>query len=232
MISTIIVMIMFYWGYIGFRDMRTPPKNAMKVRVIARQWSWTFEYENGKLSDVLVVPKGKPVLCEIVSKDVVHSFYLPVYRIKEDAVPGLVTYCWFYPDKQGEFDIFCAEYCGDRHAFMLSKLKVVSPAEFQDWVEQKTLDGRQILQVKGCLACHSLGREKKIGPGFAGLFGSKRKVITNGKERTVTADEAYIRESILNPKKDVVQGFAPVMPPQDLSEEEINAVIEFLKTLK
>lgn len=239
-VPTILVMAMFYYGYRGFILLRTPPKNSMLVKVLARKWSWTFRYENGKSSDVLVVPLGKPVKLSITSEDVLHSLYIPAFRVKEDAVPGMETFLWFNPDRVGEYDLFCAEYCGMGHSAMITKVKVVPEEEFARWLggereeEGEREKGLALLKEKGCLGCHSIDGSKKIGPTLKGMFGSERIVVRGGEETTVTADEGYIRRALLSPSSEIVKGFPPIMPSQEgrLTDEEIEEILEFLKTLK
>ena len=132
-IPTILVVLIFFAGWKGFQYMRTVPADAMPVKVLARQWSWTFDYQNGKQDTVLRVPVGKPVKLLITSADVLHSLYIPAYRIKEDAVPGRETYLWFRPDHAGSFDLFCTEYCGVNHAGMITKVEVLSREAFDAW---------------------------------------------------------------------------------------------------
>jgi len=239
-IPTILVIGMFYYGWIGFKIMRNPPKDAMLVKVIARQWSWSFTYENGKKSGELNVPLNRPVKLIINSEDVLHSLSIPAFRIKEDAVPGMETYLWFLPDRTGSFDLFCTEYCGAGHHAMISKVNVMTPDDFSVWYGKteaaagKVQDALKIMENNGCLGCHTVDGTKKIGPSFKGIFGREVEVVTNGREREIVVDEAYLKRSMLEPGADVVQGFPNIMPSQKgiLSDEEMNAVIEYLKKLK
>lgn len=247
-VPTIIVLAMFYYGWEGFNDMRNVPKEAMVVRVTARMWSWFFEYENGKTSDLLNVPVSKPVKLVLTSQDVIHSFYIPAFRVKEDAVPGMETYLWFLAKKTGTYDVLCAEYCGLAHSHMLSKVVVMPDDEFGAWYSGKAevakakegvetpveLLGQKLIQTKGCMVCHSIDGTKLIGPTLKGVYGKKTEVITAGKEREIIADDEYLRRSILEPGADVVEGFPPVMPSQKdiLTDQEIKEIIEYLKQLK
>ena len=216
-------------------------------------WSWEFQYENGKKSSELYVPVDRPVKVNLNSADVLHSFYVPAYRVKQDVVPGLETYVWFHPVDTGLYDIFCAEYCGQRHAFMLSKVVVISEAEFNEWIEKDvgtvpvTLDentseeeqlaalrqaGERLSRIKGCNACHSIDGSALVGPTYQGLYGKSETVVTDGEQKQIVVDEDYIRRSILEPNADIVDGYRPLMQPQaGITEEEILAIIEYLKTL-
>jgi cytochrome c oxidase subunit 2 len=234
-IPTIIVLIMFYIGLKSFILIRKVPEGAMTVQVTARQWSWQFTYANGRQSSTLTVPLGKPVKLVLRSQDVLHCLYIPAFRIKEDCVPGMETYLWFTAKETGSYDIFCTEYCGLGHSDMLSKVVVTPEKEFAAWYTgegEKGGLGLTLLDSRGCLGCHSMDGSKKIGPTFKGLYGSQVSVVTNGKERTVTSDEEYLRRSILEPGADIVKGYQNIMPALPVSKEELDAIIQFLKTLK
>lgn len=246
-IPTLLVLAMFYVGWKGFVFMRTVPDNAMLVKVTARKWSWSFEYGNGKKTDVLTIPIHTPVKLSISSSDVLHSLFIPAFRVKEDAVPGMETYLWFQPDETGSYDLFCTEYCGVGHSAMITTVEVVPEKEFAAWYKKekkpvvatakepkKKLSGQKLIKDKGCIVCHSSDGSKLVGPSFKGIFGRATVVVTAGKERSITADEAYIRKSILDPNADVVKGYPPIMPPQKdlLSTDEVQAIIEHLKTLQ
>jgi cytochrome c oxidase subunit 2 len=233
--------------------MRDVPEDALQVQAIGRMWSWEFQYENGKKSPELFVPHNVPVKVNLKSVDVLHSFYVPAYRVKQDVLPNLDTYVWFQPVDTGVFDIFCAEYCGERHAYMMTKVVVVPEAEFNEWIEtdveaiEPALDdsaseedqlarlrraGERLSRVLGCNACHSTDGSELIGPTYKGLFGKTQTVVTDGEARQIVVDEEYVRRSILKPNADIVEGYEPLMPPQDrLTEEEMDAIIEYLKSL-
>ncbi len=242
-VPTILVLVMFYYGWRGFDLIRRVPEDAMTVRVTGRMWSWSFEYENGVTTDTLYVPLDESVRLAINSTDVIHSLYIPAFRIKEDAVPGMETKLWFKATKPGSYDLYCAEYCGVRHAFMLSKVVVLPGPEFTDWYEgaaekpspeKGTAErGKVLIEDRGCVACHSLDGTERVGPTFRGIFGRKKTVVTDGEEREITVDEEYLRESILEPNADIVKGFPPAMPPQgdQLTDEELEDIIRYLKKL-
>ncbi|MBF0501153.1 MAG: cytochrome c oxidase subunit II [Candidatus Riflebacteria bacterium] len=238
-IPVILVSGMFVSGWTGFKAARTVPVGAYPIKTTARMWAWNFEYPNGKIADTLWVPQGKPIKIILQSLDVIHSFYMPAYRIKMDALPGRETYTWFLPMKTGEFTVFCAEYCGLKHADMSAKVVVATQTEFDEWVNDFTTPGavvatgpQKILFDKGCLGCHSLDGSVKAGPTFKGIFGRKTFVIKGGQEESLTADEAYLRRSILDPKAEIVKGFPDLMPPpMDISPEDLNTIINCLKSL-
>jgi cytochrome c oxidase subunit 2 len=241
-IPTILVVTMFYYGYVGFHTLKSPPQNAMKVKVIASQWSWLFEYENGIKVPELRVPVGKPVELLLTSRDVIHSFYLPAFKIKQDAVPGMENRMWFQPTVTGTYDVLCAEYCGLQHSYMLSKVAVVSEEDFRKWYEGKQAElvakvvppGPRLFQEKGCKVCHTVDGTPLVGPTLKGLLGKKVTVLTGGKERQLVADETYLRRSLIEPGADVVKGFPPIMPSQKgvSTEAEIDEMIKYIKELK
>jgi cytochrome c oxidase subunit 2 len=238
-IPTILVLIMFYYGWAGFAPMRKVPKDAMTVKVYGQMWSWSFEYENGKRSADLVVPQNQAVKLELISRDVIHSLYIPAFRVKEDVVPGKDNFMWFRALELGEYDLFCTEYCGDRHSYMLSKVKVLPQNEFMAWmvtsdVPEGEHPGLTILKQNACTSCHSLDGSKIVGPSFKGLYGKQETVVTDGRERTVTADDEYIRRSIWEPNADLVIGFNPglmISYKDQVDEEKMQKILDFLKTI-
>ena len=235
-VPTLLVLAMFYAGWTNFAYIRNAPKDAMTVKTLGRNWSWEFEYKNGRQSDVLRVPLGKPVELVLTSADVVHSLYIPAFRIKEDAVPGMKTRMWFSAGEPGTYDIYCTEYCGTGHSHMRSKVIVMDEKEFNTWYLSKEegagAKGLKLLQDKGCLGCHSTDGAAKIGPTFKGLWGRKVTVLIDGREREIFADEAYIRKSVLQPQAEIVKGYPPIMPVLPLKSEELDAIITVLKDLK
>lgn len=239
-VPTILVLIMFYYGWVGYKPMREVPEDAIPLKAYGQMWSWMFEYPNGKKSAELVVPINKPVKLDLISRDVLHSLYIPAFRIKEDVVPGKNNYMWFTAQVEGEYDLFCAEYCGDRHSYMLSKVIVLPETDYNAWLAKSDIPadehpGLTILKQNGCIACHSLDGSKIIGPSFKGIYGHEIEVITNGQERKVIVDDEYIKTSIYDPNADVVKGFNQglmISYKQQISEEDLAKIVEFIKTIK
>ncbi|HMO16908.1 MAG TPA: cytochrome c oxidase subunit II [Oligoflexia bacterium] len=239
-IPTLVVIFTFYYGFIVYYEMRTPPVGAMEINVQGYSWGWDFQYANGKrTSGDLVVPVGEPVKLVMTSRDVIHSFFIPAMRVKEDVYQGNYSYLWFNPTKMGEYHIFCTEYCGTGHSQMGRKLKVVSKEEFQDFlndrnaVELSPLElGAKLYKEKACITCHSLDGSRLVGPSFQGLFDKKSHEMESGLK--VDVDENYVRESILNPAAKIVKGYPNAMPAFEgqLSEDEIAGLIAFLKEQK
>lgn len=245
---TIIVMMMFYYGYEGWIEMKTIPEDAMEVKVIGKKWSWSYEYkftDNGvekvKKAGTLVVPVDRNIKLRIESIDVLHSFYIPAFRMKQDAVPGTPYYMWFRASNAGEkHDVFCAEYCGDSHAYMRSYVEVVSADEFEEWVRKEPpaaeMGEKLFHEIAACSTCHSIDGSKLIGPSLKGIWQRRGKVITDGEERSIVADEEYIINSIRNPQQDYAAGYEGVLmtafDETVLSDDEVHKIIEYLKTLK
>lgn len=254
-IPTILVLIMFYYGYEGFRNIRNIPENAMEIEVTGRMWAWSFEYDNGKKTDTLYVPKGKPIKLALNSQDVNHSLYIPAFRIKEDVIPSRENYLSFKADQAGKFNIACAEYCGLNHSKMLTKLVVMEPKKFAAWLkdEAKTdstnLAGKKeskdvsqisnhgssidLLHKKGCTTCHSLDGSKKQAPTFKGIYG-RQTVVQNqqGKKEKIVIDSNYLRKAIMKPNLEIVAGYpAGLMPKQksNLFENELEKIVTTLK---
>jgi cytochrome c oxidase subunit 2 len=239
-IPTLIVLTMFYYGLTGFQFLKKVPEGAMVVKVIARQWSWLFQYENGAKDPELRVPVGKPVKLLLTSQDVIHGFYAPAFRIKQDAVPGMETTLWFQPTQTGTFDVMCSQYCGLEHSHMLTKIIVLPQEEFIKWYQVKKEEvalkgpppGTKLYQEKGCFACHSTDGSPRVGPTFKGLFGKKEKVISGGKGEMVIVDEAFIRKFVSEPNVVHIEGYPPIMPKISMTNEELTALVVYIKSLK
>lgn len=235
-IPTLIVLSMFWYGWEGYTTLRTVPADALVVKVTGRMWSWMFTYPGGQASDRLVVPAGKAIQLDITSEDVLHSFYLPAFRIKRDAVPGMTTHAWFRAPEPGSYDVFCAEYCGVAHSRMITTVEALPGHEFEEWyrgetAEEESAEGEELLARHGCIGCHSLDGSAMVGPTFQGLFGRQVTVVTDGKERTLTIDASYIERSILQPQADLVKGFPPVMPSYEgkIPQHDLEEIIEYFR---
>jgi cytochrome c oxidase subunit II len=247
-IPLMLVMAMFWFGWTAWKPLYSkPPDDAIPIKTIARMWKFSFQYNNGKRTDTLYVPQGKPVVLDLVSMDVIHSFYIPAFRIKQDMIPGKKFRTWFIGNSPGEYDIFCAEYCGLNHSGMYTAVKVLPQADFDKWYIDSTavaaatvaatpeLAGAGTLRSLGCIACHSTDGTTKTGPSFKGAFGHEVTVVNAGKERTLTVDEAYIKKSILEPNTDLVKGFnANLMQSykDQASDKEIEDIIAYIKSLQ
>ena len=239
-IPSLVVLAFFAYGYVVYRDVTTPAPGSSDINVMARQFSYEFKYPDGHTTvDLLRLPVGKPVKLIMTSQDVLHGFFLPDFRLKQDVVPGQYSYLYLPPDKEGTYDIFCTQYCGVGHSTMRGKLVVMSAVDYAKWAQAaKTAGaarslpekGKELLSKSGCLGCHSIDGSVKIGPTFKGLYG--RESHLEG-DREVYADEEYIRESIYDPGARIVKGFPNVMPTFKgrLSDDDIAAIIAYLKTL-
>ncbi|MGQ7870866.1 cytochrome c oxidase subunit II [Sunxiuqinia sp. sy24] len=246
-IPTILVLIMFYYGWAGWKPMKTAPDDSFEITVIARMWNFTFEYENGRRTDTLFVPKNQPVKLNLRSMDVIHSLYIPSFRVKEDVVPGSDKFMWFTAQNEGIYELFCTEYCGLQHSYMYNWVKVMPQDDFNNWyadttqqvasaaIESPAATGKRIMNNIGCFACHSVDGSKIIGPSFKGIYGHEVTVKTKGEERTLVVDDEYIKRSIYDPEADIVDGFNKGLMQSyqgQLSDDDIANIIEYLKTLK
>ena len=240
-VPSLAVAAIFFYGYTVWEDIRTVPQGAEEIAVTARQWLYQFEYPDGrKTINEVRVPVGEAVKFNLTSADVIHGFYLPAFRIKQDAVPGRYTYVWLKAEKAGDYDIYCTQYCGVGHSQMRAILKVMPKDQYQQWYQQEIVaaenvlpladKGKAVVMKLGCLACHSTDGTVKIGPTWKDLYGSK---VTLSDGSPVTADDNYIRESMLVPGAKIVKGFPNVMPTFKgiIKDDEITAVIAYLKTL-
>lgn len=251
-----IALVMFGWGAKVYLDIARPPDDAMEVFVVGKQWMWKLQHMEGRREiNQLHVPVGKPVRLTITSEDVIHSFYVPAFRVKMDAVPGRYTQMWFEATKPGTYHLFCAEYCGTEHSKMIGQVIAMEPAAYQEWLAEEIVlpvvtgaaataasgnggaaspesmvkAGENLFVQKGCLACH-MSVPGSLGPDLAGVFGSER-TFQDGS--TAIADEAYLREAILNPMSRVVAGYQPVMPTfqGQISEPELLQIIQYIRSL-
>jgi cytochrome c oxidase subunit 2 len=247
LIPLALVMVMFFYGWRDWKMLKSPPKDAFEISSTARMWSWSFEYPNGKITDTLYVPANKPVIVNVNSADVIHSMFIPAFRVKQDMIPGNDNFLWFIANKEGTYEIFCAEYCGLQHAYMTSAVNVMAQDTFDKWYNDTSLiaavpgsgdavplPGLGIIRRNGCIACHSLDGSTIVGPSFKGIFGEETTVLANGDEQQITVNEAYIRESLMTPNAKIVKGFRSGLMQSykgTVTEEDIQQIIEYIKTL-
>jgi cytochrome c oxidase subunit 2 len=231
-----ITMVMFVWGAQVFFHMTRAPKGAMEIFVVGKQWMWKAEHTGGAREiNELHVPVGQPVKLIMGSEDVIHSFFIPDFRVKADVVPGRLNTLWFTATKPGKYHIFCTQYCGTKHSAMIGWVTVMEPAEYQAWLGGGTSggsmadNGAKLFQDLACSTCH-LENGQGRAPSLKGVYG-KTVQLQNGQ--TVTVDEAYIRESVLNPQAKIVAGFQPIMPTFQglVTEEQLLQLIAYIKSL-
>lgn len=230
-----LALVMFFWGAILYFDIHQPPRRALEINVLAKQWMWKLQQPGGKSEiNELHVPLGQPVKLKMISEDVIHSFFVPAFRVKMDVLPGRYTYAWFTPSKVGQYHLFCAEYCGTAHADMIGRVVVMEPAAYANWLRGDTGEapevvGARLFEQFRCHTCHTHLRTARCPP-LAGVYG-RQVALRDG--RVVVADDEYLRESILNPQAQIVAGYQPVMPTfaGQISEEGILQLIAYLKTL-
>ena len=242
-IPTIIVCWIFARGVFGYMDMMTPPADTIDINVTARKWDWSFQYPNGAIADTLHLPNNRAIRLRMRSEDVLHAFYVPAFRAKSDVVPGRVTTMWFQPILEGSYDLFCAEYCGDQHSEMIKRHGVVvhNQQDYETWLAEAAkppthpvAHGYWLYSRMGCKSCHSVEEGKKIvGPSFWKTFGESLRTV---KGETLEFDDAYVRESILEPQKQAREGYgnASQMPSFQgkLNEQELTALTFFLRAMK
>lgn len=230
-----LTMVMFGWGATVFYRIKSPPPDAMEIYVVGKQWMWEVNHPSGRRErNQLHVPVGRPVVLRLISEDVIHSFYVPAFRVKQDVLPGRYTSLWFEPTKPGEYHLFCAEYCGTEHSHMRGQVVVMDASDYQQWLEGSgetrplAERGEWTFQRLSCDRCHAQSDDLQRGPTLLGKFG-KPVQLANGQ--TVTFDEAYVRESILRPREHVVAGYPPIMPTYkgQITESEILGIIDYLK---
>ena len=236
--GTLTVFLAFWVvGFLQYRNLREPPADAIRVYVVAKQWMWEFVYPDGTAAqDELRVPVGQPVELMITARDVIHSFYVPSFRLKQDAVPGRTTMMWFTATEPGDYDILCAEYCGAGHSVMRGLVIAMPADDYARWVAghdapSLARTGERIAAEKGCLRCHTADGTPHLGPTWLGLYGSRRPLTTG---ELVTADEAYLTESMMDPNAKLVAGFVPIMPSYmgQLSGPETAAIVEYIRSLR
>lgn len=236
-------MIMFTWGAaLFYRDYEAPP-DALEIDVVGKQWMWYIQHQQGRAEiNELHVPLGKPVKLKMISQDVIHSFYLPSFRVKQDVLPGRYTSLWFEATKIGRYHLFCAEYCGTNHSVMGGSVEVMEPADYERWLAEggtgpsMAQEGEKLFVEHHCAGCHR-GSQAVKAPRLEGVFGKSVPVVAEGKDvkdvKFITADVMYIRDSILRPKSQVVAGFEPLMPSFDgqISEPDLLRIIAYIKSI-
>jgi cytochrome c oxidase subunit 2 len=260
----LLLMVLFLtWWVMGSRlfvRLRVPPENALEVYVTAKQWMWKFSYSNGRRTIAeLYAPAGRPIKLVMTSRDVIHSFFVPDFRIKQDVIPGRYTTLWFEATSAGRYEILCAEYCGTSHSTMRGVVVVLDPSDYERWLEDRLPpeplagepslrpyvvgqgaaaapvdlvdQGARAAALYGCLRCHTTDGSSHIGPTWAGVFGTVVP-LTGGGE--VLADEGYITESMMDPLAKIVRGYQPLMPSYfgRVSAPETAAIVEFIKSLR
>jgi len=245
-IPILLSLAMFYYGWAGWKPMTKAPKDAINITSTARMWSFSFKYENGKQSPDLIIPVNTPVKIKLISLDVIHSLFIPAFRVKSDIVPGREKMMWFLPQTIGEYDLYCAEYCGLRHSYMNANVKVLSKEDFTTWYADSSTvikeaegavpgsEGLRIMINQGCNACHSSDGTKIVGPSYLNLYGEKQVVIRDGKEVTVTVDDEYIKRAIFDPNSEIVKGYTKGLMQSykaALRDDDIAKIIEYLKSL-
>ncbi len=235
-IPLLIMLFMFAWGTKVYLESYRVPRDADQYYVVGKRWMWKFQHPEGNREiNTFHVPKGRPIELIITSEDVIHSLFIPAFRMKRDAVPGRYNTAWFEATKTGTYDIFCAEYCGTEHSLMVGKVIVMEPYEYDDWLQgnkpEQSLasSGAELFEAKACHTCHRLDSNARA-PILANIAG-KPRLLQNGK--TVDATDTYLRESIMNPKAKIVAGYQPIMPTfqGQLTEEQLLELISYIKNL-
>lgn len=241
-IATLIIFLgIFFWCLYVYFEMHVPPLGAQEISVVGKQWMWKFQHPNGKREiNELHIPINQPILLKMISQDVIHSLFVPAFRLKQDVLPGRYTKTWVEPSLEGEYQLFCTQYCGTMHSAMIGKVFVLNDMDYEAWLasdqqedkpEQNLMSrGEELYTELGCISCHAKDGAQ-IGPPLEGLFGKKR-MLTTGE--VIVANDDYIRESILYPNKKIVAGYEPLMPTflGRVSEEDLLDLIAYIKLMK
>src|SRR5580658_4709640 len=229
-------LVMFAWGALLYFRIYTPPANAMNIYVVGKQWMWKVEHPGGQHEiNALHIPINQPVQLTIISQDVFHSFSIPAFRVKREAIPGRYTTVWFEATQVGTYHLFCTQYCGTSHSAMIGDVTVLTADDYKKWLAESTSgvslaqNGERLFASLSCGACHN-GQPDSRGPSLADVYGSKLQ-LSNGQP--VLVDEAYLRQAILNPSAHITQGYAPIMPTYQgqVSEEGLISLVEYIKNL-
>jgi cytochrome c oxidase subunit 2 len=233
--ALLIAFGLFAWGADLYAERVRPPADALHVLGLGKQWMWTFEHPGGQREiDELHIPVGRPVVVELASQDVIHSFFVPAFRVKQDAVPGMSTNVWFEATQPGSYQLFCAEFCGTQHSAMHGTVFAMQPEEFAAWLDAQPAGddlaarGGQLFRALGCSGCHMGGNVR--APDLAGIYG---RPVALADSTTVVADTRYIRDSILDPAKEVAAGYDPIMPSFAglLGEDELQELVAYIRSL-
>ena len=244
-IPSILFIIIFIWGFMGWLKTSIPPQNSIEVRVTARKWDWLFtDVKTGAENNDLYVPVHRPVKLIMTSLDVIHGLYLPSFRIQRDVLPNQYTVLWFQADKEGVYPVYCSQYCGTRHSQMIRFVHVISEKEYKEELVKLTSTsgspadrGQKVFSGKGaCSSCHDITSDKKrlVGPPLFGIYGEDQTVTKGGANLKIKIDDNYIRESIIDPNAKIVVGYPGVMPSYkgQLSDKELDDLIEYIKSIK
>jgi cytochrome c oxidase subunit 2 len=239
-----IALAMFAWGTLVFVKIYRPPSDAVEYYGVGKQWMWKFQHPDGQREiNTLHIPVGQAIRLRLTSEDVIHSFFVPAFRVKQDAVPGRYTSVWFRATKPGVYHLFCAEYCGGEHSRMIGSVVAMEPSQYEEWLAgggvgvSPTVSGAELFQQLACQTCHGAGGSGAGSGGMAaraprlqGLFGNQEKLADG---RTVVVDEDYVRESILNPMAKVTAGWQPIMPTYQgqITEEQLSELISYIRSL-
>jgi cytochrome c oxidase subunit II len=231
-----IFLVCFVWGALLYFRIYNPPTNAMNIYVVGKQWMWKAEHPGGQHEiNALHIPIDKPIQLTLISQDVFHSFSIPAFRVKREAIPGRYTSVWFEATTPGTYHLFCTQYCGTNHSAMIGDIVVLTPDDYKKWLGESTSgmslaqNGEKLFASLSCNACHNAKPDAR-GPSLANVYGAKLALASGG---TAIADDAYLRESILNPSQHITQGYAPIMPTYQgqISEEGVIALVEYIKNL-
>ncbi len=233
-----ISMVMFAWSAQVFFELYSVPADAIEIPVVGRQWMWKVQHPEGKKEiNELHIPVGQAVKLKMISQDVIHSFYVPAFRVKQDVLPGRYTEMWFRPDTVGKYHLFCTEYCGTEHSVMGGWVYVMEPADYERWLSEGSesslaREGAKLFVQNNCAGCHGAQQVVKA-PRLEGVYGSQVPILANGQVDFVTADDRYIRDSILLPKSQVVAGYEPLMPSYQgqIEEEDLLKIIAYIKSI-
>ena len=229
-------LVMFVWGSVLYFRIYTPPPNAMNIYVVGKQWMWKAEHPGGQHEiNALHVPTGVPIQITLISQDVFHSFSIPAFRVKREAIPGRYTTVWFQATTPGTYHLFCTQYCGTQHSGMIGEVYVLTPDDYKKWLAGSTTgvslaqNGERLFASLSCNACHN-GQPDARGPSLADVYGSKLTLSTG---QQVQVDDAYLRQAILNPSSHITQGYTPIMPTYQgqISEEGLISLVEYIKNL-